>query len=297
MATYADVQNEVLLTLEGFTNDQAVMCKVGGAGASDTATTITVTGGSFADGSGMSTGVWEIEDELVFVPDFNRATGVASNVIRGWRGTTAATRSVGAVIRNNPKFPVVQVRRAINDTIRNLFPRVPAILSHDLTLQVNTYRYQLPANCRQVLSVSAQDENANYAWTDLRTWKFVPRPLEGGTVIELPYNSRQRLVRVTYAAEPSPLLLSADDFATVTGLEEFAREAVVWGAVWRLYSTSELGRGYFSAADQTMMNRQSDFGKSTDISKYLLGVYQQAVTDAESRVQDMFPPVRHYVWG
>lgn len=297
MTTFADVQNEVLLTLEGYTNDQAVMSKVGGSGVSNTDTTLTVTGGAFADGSGMSTGVWEIEDELVFVPDFNRATGVASNVIRGWRGTTAATHSVGAVIRNNPKFPVVQVKRAINDTIRNLFPRVPAILAHDLTLQVNTYRYQLPANCRQVLSVSAQDENANYAWTDLRTWKFVPRPLEGGTVIELPYNSRQRLVRVTYAAEPYPLSVGSDDFATVTGLEEFAREAVVWGAVWRLYSTSELGRGYFSAADQTMMNRQSDFGKSTDISKYLLGVYQQAVTDAESRIQDMFPPVRHYVWG
>lgn len=297
MTTFADVQNEVLLTLEGYTNDQAVMSKVGGSGVSNTDTTLTVTGGAFADGSGMSTGVWEIEDELVFVPDFNRSTGVASNVIRAWRGTAAVAHAVGAVVRNNPKFPVVQVKRAINDTIRNLFPRVPAIRSHDLTLQTNTYRYQLPSICRQVLSVSAQDENANYTWTDLRAWKFVPRPLEGGTVIELPYNSRQRLVRVTYAAEPNPLSVGSDDFANTTGLEEFAREAVVWGAVWRLYSTSELGRGYFSAADQTMMNRQSDFGKSTDISKYLLGVYQQAVTDAESRVQDMFPPVRHYVWG
>lgn len=296
MTTFSDLQNEVLLTLEGFTNDQAVMSLVS-VSVSPTDTTITVTGGAFADGSGMSTGVWEIEDELVFVPDFNRSTGVASSVIRGWRGTTAATHSAGIAIRNNPKFPVVQVKRAINDTIRNLFPRVPAILSHDLTLQVNTYRYQLPVDCRQVLSVSAQDENANYTWTDLRTWKFVPRPLEGGTVIELPYNSRQRLVRVTYAAEPSPLLLSNDDFATATGLEEFSRESVVWGAVWRLYSASELGRGFFSAADQTMMNRQSDFGKATDISKYLLGMYQQAVTDAESRIQYMFPPVRHYVWG
>ena len=59
MTTFSDLQNEVLLTLEGFTNDQAVMSLVS-VSVSPTDTTITVTGGAFADGSGMSTGVWEI---------------------------------------------------------------------------------------------------------------------------------------------------------------------------------------------------------------------------------------------
>ena len=66
--------------------------------------------------------------------------------------------------------------------------------------------------------------------------------------------------------------------------------------MWRLYSMSELGRGSFSSADQTMLNRQSDFGKATDIAKYLLAMHQQAVTDDEARVQDLYPARKHYIW-
>lgn len=301
MTTFADLQNEVLLALEGFTNDQAAVAVLAGGGVTDTATSLTVTGGAFSDGSGLSTGVWEVEEEMVFVPDFNRTTGVATNVIRGWRGSTAVAHSAGVAVRNNPKFPVVQVKRAINDSLRNLFPRVPAIKTADLTLQTRKTRYQLPSDAKGVVSVQLQDGTSeDDAWRDLRVWKFNPKPgasLNGYTSIELPYEGRNDTVRVVYTAEPSPLTATSDNFETVSGLPAFAREAVVWGAVWRLYSFSELGRGFFSAADQTMMNRQPDFGKATDIAKYILGMHQQAVTDAESRMQDLYPPVRHYVWG
>lgn len=301
MTTFSDLQNEVLLTLEGFTNDQAAVAVMAGGGVSDSATTITVTGGAFSDGSGLSTGVWEVEEEMVFVPDFNRTTGVGTNVIRGWRGSTAVAHASGVAVRNNPKFPVAQVKRAINDSLRNLYPRVPAIKTADLSLSTRKVRYQLPADVKRVVSVQMQEnENEDYAWTDLRVWKFNPKPgssLDGFTSIELPYGGSNDAVRVVYAAEPTPLAAAADDFETVTGLPAFAREAVVWGAVWRLYSFAELGRGFFSAADQTMMNRQPDFGKATDIAKYILGMHQQAISDAESRMQDLFPPVRHYVWG
>lgn len=298
MTTFADVQQEVLLQLEGFTNDQAVLSKVN-TSISSSDTTISVSGGSFSDGSGMSTGVWEIEDELVFVPDFNRSTGTATNVIRGYRGTTAASHSSGAVIRNNPRFPFAQVKRAINDTVRNVFPRVPAFKTSDLTMQPAKVRYQLPSDCKAIVSVQQQDYSDDYAWIDLNTWKFNARPgasLDGFTSIELPHPYRNATVRVVYAAEPSPMSGNSDDFETVTGLPSFAREAVVWGAMWRLYSMSELGRGSFSSADQTMLNRQSDFGKATDIAKYLLAMHQQAVTDAEARVQDLYPARKHYIW-
>ncbi len=299
MTTFSDLQDEVLLTLEGFTNDQAAIAVLSG-GITDSATSITVTGGAYSDGSGLSTGVWEIEEELLYVPDFNRSTGVASSVVRGWRGTAKVAHSAGAVVRNNPKFPVVQVKRTINDTVRNLYPRVPAIKATDLTTETRKTRYQLPADAKGVVSVQMQDGvNEDDAWSDLSVWKFNPKPggvNDGFTSLELPYEGRNDTVRVVYSAEPTPMSASSDNFETVTGLPAFTREAVVWGAVWRLYSFAELGRGYFSSADQTMMNRQSDFGKATDISKYILAMYQQAVSDAEARMQDLYPPVRHYVW-
>lgn len=292
--SFSDLQNEVLLQLEGFSADQAVMCTlISGVGSSDT--TISVSGAGFSDGSGMSPGVWEIDNELVFVPDFNRSTGVASNVVRGWRGSVAAAHSPGVVVRNNPRFPLLQVQRAINSAVRNLFPRVPAVKTSTLALQSGTVRYQLPADCKAILSVSSGSDEQ---WSELSTWRFIARPggsLATFTAIDLPYYTTQP-VHVVYAAEPSPMSNPSDDFETVTGLPAFAREAVAWGAMWRLYSMVELGRGSFSSADQTMMNRQSDFGKATDIAKYLLGMHQQAVAEAEARMQDLYPARKHYVW-
>lgn len=299
MTTFADLQNEVLLQLEGYVNDQVVVAKVG-TGIIYSDTTIVVTGGAFSDGSGLSTGVWEIEDELVFVPDFNRTTGTATNVIRGWRGTAPVAHEAGAVVRDNPRFPIVQVRRAINDTVRNLYPRVPGVKTVDLTVDPNRTRYQLPAEARGVWKVSLSGTADQYAWADSYAWRFEPRPgggNDGFTAVDVSeYTFPGATMRVAYTVEPSPMSSASDNFETVTGLEAFVREAVVLGAVWRLYSMVELGRGFFSSADQTMMNQTSDFGKATDISKYLLGMFQQAVTDAESRMQDMYPPQRHFVW-
>lgn len=298
MTTFSDLQFEVLLQLEGFANDQAVIAKVQ-TGITSGDTTIVASGASFSDGSGLSPGVWEIEEELVYVPDYNRSTATASNVVRGWRGTTAASHSAGATIRNAPRYPMIQVKRAINDTVQALFPRVPAIKNYDFTLEMTRTRYQLPADARGVLAVSMKDIYSEYAWVPIRRWMFDPQPgddLEGFKAINIPEPLRAATVRVLYTAEGTPMSGASDNFETVTGLPSFAREAVVWGAMWRLYSMVELGRGAFTSADQTMMNRNSDYGKATDIAKYLLAMHQQAVADAESKVQDMYPAQKHYVW-
>lgn len=299
MATYSDVQNEVLLHLEGFANDQAVMAAVGVGGVSDSATSIPTTGGAFADGSGMSTGMWEVGEELVFVLDFNRSTGTATNVIRGWRGTAAAAHAEGAVIRNNPRFPLTQVKRAINDTIRNLHPRVPAVRTADITTLPAKMRYALPADCKGVLSLSVQSMHDHDAWTVPSVWRFDPRPggsYSGGTAIDLPFETHGATVRVIYVAEPAPLSSGTDDFEATTGLPSFAREAVVWGAVWRLYSMTELGRGGFSSADQAMLNTGDRFGKPTALARYLRDMFSQAVADAEARILDLYPVRKHYIW-
>lgn len=297
MTTFSDLQFEVLLQLEGFANDQSVIVKLQSPVTSE-ATTLQTTGAAFSDGSGMSPGVWEIGDELVFVSEYNRSTGVATNVFRGWRGSVAAAHDANETVRNAPRFPLVQVKRAINDTVRGLFPRVPAVKTHDLTMSASRSRYELPADAQGVLGVSMQDSNEAYAWHPIRRWSFDPYPgadLDGKKAINIPDSYRSATVRVLYTAEGSPMSDNADVFDVTTGLPEFAREAVVWGAMWRLYSMVELGRGGFTSADQSMMNRNSDYGKATDIAKYLLGMYQQAVTDAESKVQDLYPAQKHYI--
>lgn len=286
------------MQLEGFANDQVVVARLG-ANITAADTTLTTTSSAFSDGSGMSPGVWEIDDELVFVTDFNRSTGAAS-VVRGWHGSTAAPHTANALIRNNPRFPLIQVKRAVNDAISNLFPAVPAVKTSDFTALSNKVRYPLPSDARGVLDVSMRagltDDDA---WETVRMWRFFPRPggdYSASTVIEFPTAYTGVDTHVVYVAEPSPLTSDSDDFETVTGLPSFAREAVVWGAMYRMYSMVELGRGGFSSADQTMLNTGDSFGKPTDIAKFLYGMYQQAVLDAQARMQDLYPASKHYVW-
>ena len=288
MTTFGDLVSETMLQLEGFVNDQAVVGTLSSSiGAADVA--FSVSTGSYPDGSGMSTGVWEIGEELVNVIAFNRSTGAVTNCIRGWRGTTATTHASGAMVVNNPRYPIAQVKKTINDTVRNMYPKVPAIKEEEVTMTYSSTRYELPADVKNILSVTADE-------TPLRVWKFIPRPSGlTGTAIDI-QASYSGPVSVVYAAEPGVMTANNDDFETKTGLPSFAREAVIWGAMWRLYSTVELGRGLMSTADQALLNTPSPIGKATDLAKYLLGMFQQASAEAEQRMQALYPVQKHYVW-
>ena len=298
MTVFGDLVEEVLLQLEGFTGDQGVFGTLSGS-LTDSASTFTVAGAAYADGSGFSPGIVEIEEELVYCQEFNRTTGVFTGALRGWRGSTAAAHSSGALVRNNPRFPRIQVKKAINDTIRNLYPKVAAIGTSDITPSGTQVRFQLPATALQILHVSQEDTSSTEAWNQRNTWRFIPTPggsNDGYKAVEIGGLWTGRDVRVVYAKEPTTLSSLSDNFETTTGLPTFTRDAVVWGAMWRLYSMVELGRASTTTADQGLLNRQDRIGAGTDLAKYLLGMYQQALSEAENRWQDLYPAQIHRVW-
>lgn len=289
MATFTQLKQEVLNKVQGFVNDQEVLSTLT-AGIDASVTSFTV-----ANASDFATGVMELDEELVYVQNVDTSTGVCSNVIRGYRGTTAATHSTGAVVRVAPQFPMTVVGQAVNDTIVAMSPRVPAIKSTDLSATTTQTRYPLPADCTGVIDVSIKDSADTNAYVPLTVWKFIPTPGGSltGTAIEFqsPITST---VRVVYAAAATAL--TGSDQFTASGLPEYAREAVVWGALWRLYSLTDLGRSSVNTASQQLLNRSDPTGNSTNISKYLLAAYEKAMQDLEGRVQRLHPVRKHYVW-
>jgi len=295
MSTFEDIIQEVLTSTEGISRDVNVYGAVGAGGINSSVTTIPSTGGVFADGAGFTTGLIEIEDELINEQAFSRTTGAFSSCIRGWRGTTAATHAAGALITDNPTYPRILVKRAINDAIRNVFPRLFAVKEYEFTV-TNQFRFEIPAGALNVLNVSFETTSTGY-WCNSEAWKFIPH--DGGATgkaIEIADIPTGRTARVMYTAQPTPLVNNADVYNTVTGLDDWTRDIIVLGALWRLTSATDISNIGYTTAEQSSFHSQSPKYVGSDITKNLMQLYQARMSEAEERIQELYPAVKHRVW-
>ena len=296
MATFGDLIEETLLNLEGYSGEQGVF----GVLETDIAindTTFTVNGPIFGDGSGFSTGLVEIGEEIVNVLNFDRSTGIATGVLRGWRGSTRTAHVAGELLRNDPKYPRLSVRKALNDTITTLLPKFGAIKSYEFQALGAQVRYDLPADCRGVLEVSFSVPGASKIWEPSYRFKFDNiggSDSSTGKSLSIWDFLPSRLVRVVYWADPSPLVNLTDDFASTTGLVDWINPTVIYGACYRLSSFADAGNVADNSLAQKLINQTqaSSFGNQT-ISKYFNQLFQQGIADAELRLQNMYPPSIH----
>ena len=294
MATLNDMVEEILLNLEGYSGDQAVIGTLA-ADITSSASTATLLGGPFADGLGFSTGLVEIGEELVYAQQFNRTTGVYSGMLRGWRGSTAVAHVTGEIVRTNPTYPRLAIRKAINDTITN----VPlfAVKTVDIT---TTYadRYNLPVDCDRVLHISISPWGYGDAWAELNQWTVVndpASPLEATKALDIPAHVSGRTLRVVYAAKPTELANLASDFTT-TGLPVWSRDVIVYGAMWRLISMTDLSRVVGLGVDQAIQAQTHPAGQGQSQAKYLLGMHQSLLADAVSRQQQEWPAKKRWIY-
>lgn len=296
MATFGDLIEEVLLNLEGYAGEQGVFGVLQtGIGATDT--TFTINGPVFGDGSGFSTGLVEIGEEIVNVLNLDRSTGIATATLRGWRGSTPAIWSAGTLLRNDPKYPRLAVRKALNDTITTLLPKFGAIKSYEFQALGAKVRYDMPADCRGVLEVSFSVPGASKAWESSYRFKFDNvggSDSTTGKSLNIWDFLPGRLVRVVYWADPSPLVNLSDNFALTTGLVDWINPTVIYGACYRLSSFADAGNIADNSASQKLINttQASSFGNQT-ISKYFNQLFQQGISEAELRLQNMYPPSIH----
>jgi len=118
MATFGSMTDEVVRKLAGFTLRQDRQTHLTAA-VTTTAVSITV-----ASANNVSSGIIQIDDELIYVDSFDRNTGVLTipPYGRGYNGTSASSHAVGARVIISPTFPSVDVKDAINETLLSTFP-------------------------------------------------------------------------------------------------------------------------------------------------------------------------------
>ena len=297
MATFGSMTDEVVRKLAGFTLRQDRQTHLTAA-LNATATTVTV-----ASANNISTGIIQIDDELIYVDSFDRNTGVLTipPYGRGYNGTAPATHQSGARVIISPTFPSVDVKDAINETLLSTFPDLYTTGVHTFPFSSARSTYALPEEVETVLGVSYQTTGPSKEWLPIRNYRVDPMANTDS------FNSRNslslysgiepgRTVQVFYTAAPAVMDSNDDDFETVTGLPASCKDVIILGASARLASFIDPGRLTFGSAeaDQQSQIAGRAYGAGTNASKYLLALYDKRLAEEARKLNDRNPIRIHF---
>jgi hypothetical protein len=257
---------------------------------------------ALASGDNIGKGILEIDDELIHIDSVDRSdrSAVISPFGRGYRGTTAAAHTVNTKVTFAPSFPRISVKRAINDTLRAVYPNVYGVASHTFTFNASQNTYSLPVAAETVLAVSWDSIGPSGEWIPIRRWRHDPMAAtvdysNGNTITLNEAIVPGRTVQVVYAKTPTPLSADADVFTTTTGLEESSRDLIVYGASYRMASFLDPGRLTFTSPEADQNDQTRPFGSGTSTARYLLALYQQRLQEETNRLNGKYPVRVHYV--
>lgn len=295
MTTYNEMIEEVLTNLEGFTLRQdRTTYLTSGIDSDDLSVAL-------ASGDNIGKGIIEIDDELIHIDSVDRSdrSAVISPFGRGYRGTTAASHSANAKVTFAPSFPKVSVKRAINDTIRAVYPNIFGVASTTFTYSAAQTTYSLPSNAETVLAVSWDSIGPSGEWIPIRKWRQDPT---AATADYATTNSISiydsivpgRTIQVIYTKEPTVLSSGSDVFTSVTGLPASSRDVIVYGAAYRMVSFIDPGRLTFTSPEADANDVTRQFGSGTNTARYLLALYQQRLQEEASKLNGKYPVRVHY---
>ena len=294
MTLFKDIVDETALALTGYTSrqDQATYLL---SDITSTATSIQV-----ADGTVLTRGLIEIDDELIWVDSFNRTTNVASIAPygRGFRNTDPASHLTGARVTISPSFPRSVIRKNINMAIDAIYPDLFGVYYTTFPFIAARTTYQLPQEAIDILGLSWQTIGPSLEWLPIRHYRVdrMANPItwnSGKTISISDGIIPGRTIMATYTKKPSQLQFDSDDF-TVTGLPDSAREVIELGAAFRTASYLDIGRIPAATAEADSMQQQDPIGSAANISRYFYQLYQQRLAVEVRRQQEMYPPRTHY---
>jgi hypothetical protein len=297
MATLSQMVDEVSLKLAGFTLRQDRQTYLT-APISVSDTEISV-----ASATNISSGIIEIEDELIYVDSFDR-TNKKLNIPpygRAYSGTSATSHASGKKVTIAPMFPRTSIKQAINDTINSVFPSLYSVSSTVFKYKPAQTTYPLPANAEKVLSVSYESTGPSKQWRPVRGWRVDPMANidafnSTNSISILSGVEPGRNIQVTYTVEPSTMLADNGDFALTTGLPASSKDVVILGAAYRLASYVDPGRLTFGSAESDQQSQVAGraYGAGTNAAKYLLALYNQRLMDEARKLTDKFPTRLHF---
>ena len=307
MTTLADMLDEVLINLSGYTFQQDRATHLKSAVTTTTSSSAAPLILSLGSTDSVGKGIVEIDEELMWIDSYDRVgnTATVSPYGRGYLGTTAATHVLDSKVTISPTFPKSAVKRAINDTIRSLGANIFAVKSTTFTFNaaVSTYAFA-NLNIKNILTISWQSVGPSKEWVNINRWDFdsFANPAAFGytstdsvqtlTLGEAPISGRT--VKVMYATDPNPFTSNSEVYTTVTGLPESTRDVVILGAAYRLLSFLDPARASQSSPQADETDSKRPYGASQTATKQLYALYTQRLNEETKAQQQNYPPRVHF---
>lgn len=298
MATFSQLIDEVQSNLQGYTLRQdriTNLANPGGVSATELAIKI-------GSADNLAKGIIQIDEELIWVNSFDKTT-LTLNVIpgfgRGYMGTTPSPHAENARVILTPTFPVNMIQQAINDSINSLYPKLFQVASTTFTFNAAQIAYPLPDDARDLLFISWQTPGPSREWLPVNHWRIDRMANVSAFNTNKTVNLYEKIVpgrtvQVYYSTIPSNLTNGNDDFASVTGLPESARDVVTLGAAYRLLSYVDTGRINLTSASADLADTKLPSTAGSSASKYVFALYQQRLQEEATKLQDRFPIRIHY---
>jgi hypothetical protein len=296
MPTLSDLIDEVRTNLQGYTLRQDRITYL--TQAITSAQTEIVVGSQ----SNLAKGIIEIDDELIWIDSFDKASNTLNAIPgfgRGYQNTTAAPHAQYAQVTLAPTFPRVFIKKAINDTINSFYPRLWSVASTTFTFNASQTTYPLPDDVESILYASWQTTGSSEEWLPINRWRSDPMAnvatFNTQNTINIYENIQPgRTVQVWYTTEPNTLDASTDDYADVTGLPTSSQDVVVLGASYKLLSYLDAGRINLTSAEADFADSKLPSTAGTGASRYIFALYQQRLNEEALKLADKYPIRIHY---
>jgi hypothetical protein len=296
MPTLNEMIDEVRSSLAGYTLRQD---RISYLTTAINTTDLAMTIGSSAN---LAKGVIEVDDELIWIDNFNQSTSVlnaAPGFGRGYQGTSPAPHSQYAQVTLAPTFPRLMIKKAINDVINSLYPKLWAVSSTTFTFNASQTTYALPDDAESILYMSWQTTGSSQEWLPINRWRADPMAnvatFNTQNTVNIYENIQPgRTVQVWYTTEPTTLDSNTDDYADVTGLPASSAEVAILGASYKLLSYLDAGRINLSSAEADLNDTKISSSAGVASSRYIFALYQQRLNEEALKLQDKYPIRIHY---
>ena len=295
MTTLTNLVDDIVLDLSGFTYRQdRVTYLLAPVGLTDLVLQVAST-------DNIGKGIIEIDDEMMWVDSYDRQANTITLAPfgRGYNSTVAATHTLNTRVVITPTYPRAAIKRAINDTIGAVYPKVVATGTTTASFLASRTTYPVPAEAIQILSMAWQSVGPTKEWLPIRQWRWDPIAYPGafptGRTVSIYDNVLPgRTINIVYSHMPVSLTSNTDDFETVSGLPSSMRDVVIYGAAWRLSSYVDPARISISSPASDELDVKRPYGTGTNVTKTLQTLYQTRL-DEESLKQKLQFPIRvHY---
>lgn len=231
--------------------------------------------------------------EIVYVQSVNAGASTAT-VLRAQEGSDAAEHLAGTVVYINARFPDFIIRRAINQELRALSPRLYCIRSVEITYDtaVNTYDFadSTPGSVLEVQEIVYDQQGEDRRWPripEYRVLRDMPTadfPSATALRIESGWGESGRRIIVNYRSTFSPLTNCDDNVEEVSGLFVEAHDIPPMGAALRLMTGREIKRNFTEAQPDPRRAADVPPGAVSSSSTSLRREYQRRVGEEYRRL-------------